>query len=65
MPFLVTFAGVSTFARDIEGRDVVFWSDNTAAEAATRNGPFAFVPSVCLLTVSLWQVPPKNSIRIP
>ena len=30
--------GISSFAHLIEGRNVVIWSDNTAAEASTRKG---------------------------
>ena len=34
-------AGLSTFAGEIAGRNLVVWSDNTGAEAATRKGPCA------------------------
>ena len=32
------FAGWSTFAEELQSRDVVIWSDNSGAEAATRRG---------------------------
>ena len=31
-------AGISTFANRLQDRNVVIWSDNTGAEAATRTG---------------------------
>lgn len=31
-------SGLSSFAEEIAGRNVVVWSDNTGAEAATRKG---------------------------
>ena len=30
--------GISTFAKEIEGRNLIIWSDNTGAESATRKG---------------------------
>ena len=32
------FAGLSTFAEELQSRDVVIWSDNSGAESATRRG---------------------------
>ena len=34
--------GISTFAKEIEGRNLIIWSNNTGAESATRKG-VAFV----------------------
>ena len=36
--FAALFKGISTFADEISGQNVVIYSDNTGAEAATRKG---------------------------
>jgi len=41
------FAGISTFADHLQGRNVVIWSDNTGAEAATKTGATGFVLGAC------------------
>jgi len=46
--------GVSTFASEIAGRNLVIWSDNTGAVAATRKGTVAhLVVCVCLPVLDL------------
>ena len=66
--------GVSSFAADLQGRDIVIWSDNTAAEAATRRGSTRQFDQNCLvhalwkrfvqLNVGVWvmRVPTKDNI---
>ena len=44
-------AGLSSFAGEIAGRNLVVWSDNTGAEAATRKGQCALPAIVRVLHV--------------
>ena len=41
--------GISTFAKEIEGRNLIIWSDSMGAESATRKG-VAFV-DCCLVSI--------------
>ena len=46
--------GISTWSNQIEGRDLVIWSDNTGAEAATRKGATKQFDHNCLVH-ALWK----------
>ena len=46
--------GVSTWADLLEGRDLVIWSDNSGAEAATRSGSTKQFDPNCLVH-ALWK----------
>ena len=39
--------GISTFAKEIAGRNLIIWSDNTGAESATRKGVVFAVDFLC------------------
>ena len=60
--------GISTFAKEIEGRNLIIWSDNTGAESATRKGvAFAGVVHMQWFTCIrrlLWQALQSSSTRI-
>ena len=55
--------GISTFAKEISGRNVVIWSDNKGAEHATSKGE-ALVGAACLearvCDGVFWQVLPRS-----
>ena len=46
---LVPSEGISSFAHEIRGRNLVVWSDNTAAEATTRKGAAKSFDHTCLV----------------
>ena len=45
--------GISSFAKLIAGRNIVVWSDNTAAEACTRKGTARSFDHLCIVH-ALW-----------
>ena len=66
--------GISTFAKEIAGRNLIIWSDNTGAESATRKGSTKQFDQNCLihtmwkqlavLNVNVWveRVPTRDNI---
>ena len=58
--------GISSFAKELEGRDLVIWSDNSGAESATRRGVhcFSICRRLCRLT-TVCQGLQSSSIKIP
>ena len=45
--------GVSSFTRQLEGRNIVIWSDNTGAESVIRRGTAVFRLRVLCIPVAL------------
>ena len=55
--------GVSTWADLLEGRDLVIWSDNSGAEAATRSGSTKQFDHNCIIHC-IWLVAAKFGLSL-
>lgn len=62
---LICFActGLSTFLAQVKNKNVVIWSDNTAAEAATRKGSAREFDQGAVIH-SIWKLAALNNIGI-
>ena len=56
--------GVGTWAGMLEGRDLVIWSDNSGAEAATRRGATKQFDHNCLVH-ALWKRFAELRVEVP
>lgn len=55
--------GLSTFLKELHNRKVIVWSDNTAAEAATKRGS-AKSWDHCAIVHQTWAIAAKNHIHM-